>query len=267
MQHYKFCIIILLLNLFVAPTQAKTHWYWQHSFSNSEKQKLQTWIEQTITAVEKLVGPYPFDLHITFHRHAGASEPVPWAQTSRKRYAQGAHFHVDPSYSLDDFLHDWTAPHELSHLIIPYLGAQNAWFAEGFASFMQYQVMQRMETLNSKQALEKYIWHIQRANSRFIFPQQTFVKAAPTLRARGLYPTMYWGGAVYFLRVNHRLAAKDTSLIKILRQYLKCCRMRDWQSLQDLNKTFDKISNSDFFSEELRYFQQHRGFPEFKHLF
>jgi len=69
---------------------------------------------------------------VHFHRRdAGAL-----GHTRRSR-RQSVHFYVDPQFSYDALRRDWTASHELSHLVLPYLGAEHIWFAEGFASDMQ----------------------------------------------------------------------------------------------------------------------------------
>ena len=53
-------------------------------------------------------------------------------------------------------MNDWTAPHEMSHLAIPYIGEKEVWFAEGFASFMQYQVMMEMGVMTKVLADRAY---------------------------------------------------------------------------------------------------------------
>jgi hypothetical protein len=56
------------------------------------------------------------------------------------------HFHVDTRFGLTKFVDDWTVYHELAHMALPYLGSEYRWFSEGFASFMQYQIMQKHNT-------------------------------------------------------------------------------------------------------------------------
>lgn len=72
----------------------------------------------TVSALEDLIAPLPFDIDIHFYRVIDRGEPVPWANTRRGR-RQGINFHVGPAFRRRAFYADWTAPHELSHLLIP----------------------------------------------------------------------------------------------------------------------------------------------------
>jgi len=238
---------------------------WQDQFSPSEQAKLQIWIENTVAGVEALVGPYPFELHIRMYRKDGAREPVPWANTIRGNL-QGVNFHVDPRFSLDDFRSDWTASHELSHLIFPYLGRSASWFSEGFASFMQYQVMMATRDLTSDEAIERYLSRLNRASSDYPYQSSPFSDAAPKLRRAGKYPVMYWGGAAYFLQVDDKLRnSSDQTLISVLGRYLQCCR-QDRKNLDTLVQDLDRLSNSTIFSDCLNRFRTEPGFPAYDML-
>ena len=247
--------------LFCNAADAALRFHWADSFSGAEQRKLSAWIEETQQAVERLVGPYPFDVHVTFHRRDGAREPVPWANTKRGR-RQGVHFHVDPRFSLDDLRADWTAPHELAHLALPYLGFRHAWFAEGFASYMQYQVMQAMGVITPAEAAQRYEDKLARAARRYRYPDRPFAAAAPRLRAEGNYPTMYWGGAAYFLQLDSALRQHAGSdFITVLRYYVACCRSRGGD-IERLLDELDRLSATTLFREHYGRFQVQRGFPE-----
>jgi hypothetical protein len=196
------------------------------------------------------------------HRRDGAREPVPWANTQRYR-GQGVHFHVDPSYSLEAFRRDWTAPHELSHLILPYVGRQHAWFSEGFASYMQYPVMQAMGVLSESDAIRRYQRNFERAARGYGYPQRPFVEAAPKLRSDGQYRVMYWGGAAYFLQVDEALRESQSSLPAVLRTYVDCCR-RDRAALNALITELDRLSPSPVFAEHYTRLSSEPGFPRFR---
>ncbi|MCR9259886.1 MAG: hypothetical protein NXH95_09200 [Pseudomonadaceae bacterium] len=235
--------------------------HWEDSFNATEQQRLQNWIIDTDKALTELVGELPFTRHIFFHRRDGSREPVPWAHTQRGS-AQGVHFYVDLSYPQEDFMQDWTAPHELSHLVIPYLGRKNAWFAEGFASYMQYQVMMQMGVLTSTDAKQRYTQRIERAEQKFALDDLPFAEAAPKLRAMGQYPTMYWGGAVYFKQVAQQLETQSSiSLLATLASYVSCCRNED-ASLQSLIERLDQLASGKVFRHCMDEFKRQPGFPE-----
>ena len=130
----------------VVEAQTGLVWYWEDTFAKEEKTMVELWVNKVHDATTKLLGPYPFDIHYHIYERANSREPVPWANTWRYP-EQSIHFYIDPEYKYESFIEDWTAPHEISHLSLPYIGERNSWFAEGYASFMQYQVMKTMGIL------------------------------------------------------------------------------------------------------------------------
>lgn len=252
--------IVLALLLAVAPAQAKVVWHWEDDFDAGEQHQLTQWIGTTVAGIETLVAPYPFDVHIFFHRR-NAREPVPWAHTERSEL-EGVHFYVDTRYPPAAFLADWTAPHELSHLLIPFVGRSHSWFSEGFASYMQYQVMHAMGILSQAEMDEQYRSHIERADKRYKLDNMPFIAAAPELLRDHEYATLYWGGAVYFLQADRALRKKGSSFIDVLRAYVDCCRNRS-SDLQHLITRFDRLSSSTVFSNLLQPLTDKPGFPSY----
>ncbi len=258
-------IALFLLTLLgcLAPAAEATPlvFHWEDRFTESEQEKLERWIVEVDAALTKLTGPAPFKKHIHFHRLQDAREPVPWAHTTRGR-RQGVHFHVDPAFSLAAFRADWTASHELSHLIIPYLGRRHAWFAEGFASYMQYQVMAAGGMVSAQELDAIYRRRFERAAGGYGFDDLSFVDAATRLHAARQYPTLYWGGAVFFWNTDRALRARDSSLTSTLRRYLQCCRMAN-DNLDTLVARLDGLSTGSTFADELQKFRVNPGFPQF----
>lgn len=241
--------------------QADLVWHWEDRFGSAEQEKLTTWISTTVAGIERSIAPYPFDVHVHFYRRSGAGQPVPWANTIRRSNRQGVNFHVNPEFSPDALRADWTAYHELSHLLIPYLGSRHSWFAEGFASYMQYQIMHALGVLTEEQMQARYQERIGRAERRYDLDDMPFTEAAPTLRARRLYPTMYWGGAVYFLRVDQELRERGQSVVQVIRDFVECCRFTT-RGLNGLIAELDRLSRGKSFREQLDQMHTEPGFPD-----
>ena len=121
------------------PASAEYRYRYEGTFSSDERIKLETWIGEVRAGLESLVGPFDFHVDIYFVR-VDSGQPVVFSNTIRGR-RQGIRLRVDPDFPLEDFLADWTAPHEFSHLALPYLGQEHSWFAEGFASYLQHTIM------------------------------------------------------------------------------------------------------------------------------
>lgn len=252
--------VAMLFLTFFQSANAEIVWHWKDSFSTGEKAKLQRWVTETVAGVERAVTPFPFDVHINFHRAGRGSSPVPWANTVRSR-RQGVNFHVNPEHSLTSFQNDWTASHELSHLLVPYVGRRHAWFAEGFASFMQYQVMQELGVVDAAEARSRYRARVSRAKRRYSMHDTPFVDAAQTLAARRQFPTMYWGGAVYFLQMDRQLRARGSSMLDVLQQFVDCCRHRR-HGFEGLIAELDRIASAPLFSRQLDAWRAQPGFPD-----
>jgi len=231
--------------------QTIIRWYWEDEFTPDEKEKVRIWLSYVENGVESTIGPFPFDLHFHIHRRTNSSEPVPWANTRRYSFSQGVDFHIDPDFSLNAFMSDWTAPHEISHLSLPYLGRHHAWFAEGYASFMQYQVMEKMGIYSSAEVKEKYRSKLDLAKP-YYSEANDFITVARDLQRRHIYPALYWGGASFFIHLDQLLGREfGTSLPGLIREYQNCCRVKD-SSLAEVVASWDRILGDTICSELFR---------------
>lgn len=221
-------------------------------FSKAEQQKLRLWLEQSFHAANQLLGPYPFFTQVSLSRRT-ASEPVPWAYTQRMDQQQ-VFFQVDSSFDLTAFQQDWTAAHEFSHLALPLLDREDLWFAEGFASYMQYQVLQQQQQLTGSPAS----WY-----------RQKLQQVAPLLQASELalvvqlklwlqqrrYKAAYWGSTLFFIEANQKLEQQNTSLPKLIQRYQRQNRLKD-KNLQQLISSLDALLHSPVFGPLLQKYQQ-----------
>lgn len=220
--------------------ETQIHWHFEDVFTVKEKERLENWIRKVYNATEKTLGKYPFPVHVYFHDAGTSSEPVPWAHT--KRYpTQQVHFYVDLNYTDQEFLDDWTAPHEISHLSIPFLGKENAWFAEGFASFWQYQIMHTLGVLSEVEMENEYQrqW---KKNLHHIKGAKPYLICVQKQRNFHNYPAMYWGGAYFFYVYHKKLINENKSFHGVMKAFLKCCRFKcdDYPSIVE---KWDKLSN------------------------
>lgn len=253
----------MLSVLFILPFSAvaNTQWHWEANFSNAEKTRLKQWINTNDAGLDAIVGPLPYRFRVHFFRHNG-SEPVPWAETNKRR-GRAVHFYVNTGYDQAAFLADWTAAHELSHLMFPYLGEDSRWFAEGIASYLQYQIMYASGQLSWAQATGRMQTRFRRARSSFRGAGLSLLEHSRRLdRVRG-HPRLYWGGAAYFMQAEQRLwQEKGLRLTDVIQQYMACCYQAWNQTALDMLAHFDRISQSKIFTEQYLSTVTKGSFPD-----
>ena len=225
--------------------------HWQQGFTEVEQSKLSSWLEQSAASSLAVLGPYPFTMQLYIYRRP-ANEPVPWANTWRDK-SQQIHFYVEPAFSLQQFTQDWTAYHEIAHLALPYLGRSNAWFAEGFASFMQYQIMQQAGLIES--AAEAIGTKFSPQRHHYLQLNSMGATAALLLSQRS-FPAGYWGGAQFFVVADRQLQQQGKGqLTALIARYQQCCRLQD-NTLAEVIASLDTLSGSKVFSELMQQFDQ-----------
>jgi len=248
-----FCLMLPVqsqdLSIISAKTvQARQHcaliWYWQDVFSPQEQQKIQQWLCQTYQQVNDLIGPYAAKAEVYLYRRDGASEPVPWAHTDRggdqQLRLQQLHFYVDPGFSLTQFLADWTAVHEFSHLALPLLDRSDQWFAEGFASYLQVQIQQQQGLVQDpgsyyRQKLQPQLGLLQQ--------DQPLIPLLQQLLRERRYKAAYWGSVLWFIEAESLFAKQGISWFSLIRQYQRQHRFRD-QDLAAVIGSFDLLLNA-----------------------
>jgi hypothetical protein len=246
--------LLLLLSGF-ASAHSSLQLHGMESFSVAEQQKLRLWLEQSFDATNQLLGPYPFvsEVYLTSR---SSSEPVPWAYTQRMEQQQ-VFFQVDARFELDQFQQDWTAAHEFSHLALPLLDREDLWFAEGFASYMQYQILQKQQQLAGSPAF----WYQQKLQPLAPLLQASHLPLVTQLKQwlqQKRYKAAYWGSALFFIEAEQLLKQQGTSLSGLMQRYQQQNRLTD-QQLTELVHSLDLLLDKAVFAPLLNKYQQQPG--------
>jgi hypothetical protein len=245
---------IALANKYAARNEIDNNKFRVHglsSFADEDKDKISRWLQKGVNATRATLGVYPRPLELYVYPKK-SNQPVPWAHTRRDNL-ESIHFYIDSRFPLKKFVDDWTIYHEISHLALPYLGSEYSWFSEGFASYMQYQIMAETGILDGtlKQRYEQKISpHLRWFNSDLAASI-----IAKRLMSKKNYPAAYWGGAWFFVVADKQLRQKhNITLNMLLEQYQDCCRLRD-ENIQDVVASFDKLIDAPLFSTLLHRFE------------
>ncbi|WP_235594805.1 hypothetical protein [Paraglaciecola hydrolytica] len=222
------------------------------AFAKAPQEVLRQWLKTGVNATRTTLGIYPRPLELYVYPKK-SNQPVPWAHTRRDKH-ESIHFYVDTQFSLESFVADWTVYHEMAHMAIPFVGEDYAWFSEGFASYMQYQIMAQngMLTLPIEQAYANKIgpqlkWFQSDSNAAFI---------ATHLMKKRQFPAAYWGAAWFFVLADTQLRNKhQLTLTQVISRYQQAGRRTD-DSIQALLSSLDTLISDTLFNDLLIQFEQ-----------
>jgi hypothetical protein len=213
--------------------------------------QMQSWIRESAQMVADLYGRFPQpQVQILVAPGARGNEPTPWAYVVRGG-SPAAHFFVNQRRPIGEFLEDWTAVHELSHLLLPYVNSDDIWLSEGVATYYQNVLRARAGRMTALEA-----WH--RLDAGFVrglgnVHGMTLAQATENMYRDGTYMRVYWEGAAMLLIADVRLRQMTSgkqSLDTALAALDDCCAMADraW-SARELFDRLDQLTGTNVFSE------------------
>jgi hypothetical protein len=164
------------------------------------KQEIKKWIEGSARAVSQVYGRFPKKYAQIMIIPVGASrEPVPFGMVVRGG-GFTVQFFIDATKPIEDFIADWTATHELSHSLLPFVNRQQAWLSEGLATYYQYILMARDGRLSEQEAWQRIYNGFQKGinSSR----NQTLWHTSQNMRQYRAFRNVYWSGAAILLKTD-----------------------------------------------------------------
>ena len=216
----------------------------------ADPEKMRAWIRDAAMSVAAIHGRFPVPSpQILVMPGARASEPTPWAYVLRGGQA-AAHFFVNQRRPLRDYVDDWTAPHELSHLLLPYVNSNDAWLSEGLATYYQNVARARSGAITAEEAWQRMHAGFKRGRD-WSAKGATLEQATARMFRDGGYMRVYWSGAAMLLLADVQLRERSgnrQSLDTVLGAFSECCLDPDpeWTARQVFEK-FDALSGTDVF--------------------
>lgn len=245
---------------------------WRGKFSATQQSKLKKWLLSAADTVSLLHGSLPrAEIRIALQPYPSESA-VPFARVLRND-PEGVLFYVNPDRPLDEYIDDWTAYHELSHLFIPYPGNADVWFSEGLASYYQNVLQARAGLLTKDEAKQKLRAGFERGKNDARYSNLTLGELSPVMRDKHAFMRVYWSGALYFLHADLMLREireidnAVPTLDEVLREFAACClnSSRQWSG-KTIAAEFDRISATDIFTALYEDYEQSVAIPEFQSL-
>ncbi len=226
------------------------------------------WVRAASTSVSLVYGrfpnPSPRVIVQPTDRHAwSGNSPVPFGRVMRDD-GERIELFVNADRPIEEFYGDWTATHEFSHLMLPYVSARNKWISEGFASYYQNVLMSRAGRYTAAEAWKRLYDGFERG--RRSRPELSLNDAAEAgvHRAR---MKIYWSGAAIALLADVKLRERSggrESLDTALDDLQRCClpSARTWTGPELFSK-LDSFVADPVFMPLYRQYANSAGFPEF----
>lgn len=217
--------------------------------SETQHHNFGQWMQETAECVAAVEGTFPQPLaQILVVAIGEQNEAVPWAHVMRGG-GVAAEFFVDETRSLEEFRADWTATHELSHMLLPMVSSRDRWLSEGLASYYQNVLRGRDGRLEEIAAWQKLHAGFERGKRA----TNGDSLASATRSGWGAIMRVYWSGAAMFLKADTQLRIQSggtQSLDTVLSAFHACCldASRSWRA-RELFTEFDRISGYTIFSE------------------
>jgi hypothetical protein len=231
-----------------------------------------SWLHITAMDISLVYGRFPNPLPQVVVIPVGASRnrndsAVPFGQVIRDG-GESVVLYVNQNEPTAAFLGDWTATHEFSHLLLPYVDRRHKWISEGFSQYYQNILMARAGAYD-----EQYAW--QKIHEGLERGRRSRPELSPNDAADGGVRTalmkIYWSGAAVALiaDVNLRdMSGGTESLDKVLDRLQACCLPSDrtWSG-EELFARMDTLTDYPIFAALYRRYADTAGFPDTSHVF
>ena len=231
----------------------------------SERALLERYAEHSLCLMQTAYGRLPMPrLQMLVIPLPGRRRAVLFGQVYRGGLG-GIQLLVDPGRPWSEFVKDWIAPHEFTHLMHPYLGDDSRWLSEGLASYQQNIVLAQSGLIPERTAWTKLLQGFDRGRRRDL--QATLPQASTEMHRADAFMPVYWGGAAYWLEAELALADRgNVRLNELLGRFRDCClpATEDWDGPRFLAE-LDRLSGTTVFTDTARPYWHRLGFPELDH--
>lgn len=234
-----------------------------------DQEAVLNWIRLVATDISQAYGRFPnpapqiIVVPVAGNRHNSA---VPFGRVIRDGGVTVQLF-IDPEKTLAEYMGDWRATHEFSHLMLPVLNRRHRWISEGFAQFYQ-------NILLARSGIYEDLFAWQKLYDGFESGRESRPELSPNAAAEGGIRSgqmkVNWSGAAVALMADVQLRERSggtESLDTVLGQLQQCCLPADrmWSGIE-LFKKLDSLIDKPVFMPLYRRYADTAGFPDTSEL-
>lgn len=232
--------------------------------------KIRDWLRAAATDVTLAYGRFPNpspQVLVVPVGNSRSDSAVPFGRVIRDG-GETVELFVNQTMPLQALLDDWTATHEFSHLMLPYVGRKHRWMSEGFAQYYQNVLLARAGSQDTLRSWQKLYEGFERG--RRSRPELSPNEAAEGQIRTGLMK-VYWSGAAIALMADVRLREESggtESLDLVLGRLQECCLPSStvWTGMKLFSK-LDTLTETPVFMSLYRRYANTAGFPDVSEVF
>lgn len=230
--------------------------------SAGQRSMVKGWIEESASSVTAAHGHLPQPgPQVLVVATGPANEAVVHGQVLRGG-GLAAVLYIDETRPLSEFSSDWTATHEFSHMLLPYVSTRDRWLSEGLASYYQNVLRARDGRLDETQAWQNLYEGFKRGEKN----THGGSLAKTTRNGWGSTMRVYWSGAAILLMADIQLRRQSgdaQSLDTALKDLAGCCMANGitWRA-RDIFVQLDKLTGTEVFMNQYHKYVHADGFPD-----
>lgn len=228
----------------------------------SQQQKLEAWIQESATSVSLVSGSFPQPNPQVLIVHSDRNGQADRFGQVLRGGGVAATFYVNANRSFEEFSDGWTATHEFSHMLLPYISSRDRWLSEGLASYYQNTLRARDNRISPTQAWQRLYDGFERG--RKATSGGTLAEA--TRQGRSATMRIYWSGAALMLMADMQLREQSNnrqSLDTALTLLAECCLTngKTWRAREMFEK-LDSLMGSHIFAGLYATYVNSENFPD-----
>jgi len=232
--------------------------------TDDQNEKFRMWIKESVLAVASVFGSFPQSQPQVLVIPVGRRREATLGAQVIRGGGMAVILMVDENRPLEEFTSDWTATHEFSHMLFPYISSRDRWLSEGLASYYQNVLRARNGRLTETQAWQKLYEGFRRGE------KGTHGGSLAQATRDGWRSTMrvYWSGAALMLQADMQLRETSggrQSLDTALQSLSYCCMKngRTWRAKEMFAK-LDELTSTKIFSALYDQHVHAESFPDMR---
>ncbi len=240
--------------------------YYQESLDEAERKMTYQWLKQVTDALLTVYNELPKDNYtINIEKSPSRSSPVPWGQVKRGT-PTNVLLVINPDLGHDALISDWTAFHELSHLLIPYRGNGDIWLSEGLATYYQNIIQARSGRLDETEMWHKIVAGLNRGRNEQRWNHINLTEVSDNIHETRQFMRIHWSGVLFWLTADIELRKRGKSSIDEALMLLRNCCEQQSMSAKEITSKLDELTKENIFVPLFNKYRKSYSTPEFSSI-